>query len=138
MSIEQEFKDGFLEIYQEFYTDTIEYYRLKDADGGIYGERREQDRTYDEPVFLVGKVETVVPSGKDRDDRGRTANLFLNISVPTKSLEVNGLTEDFNLRELRKGKMRYKDRDYRITNIDLDIFLGNDNMMYIFEVKGEY
>lgn len=135
-NIQNAFINGIDEIYTKVFTDGINdgvyYYPYVDnPNKGIYQEDRFKE--YGEPLLLVARV-IVTPEVKEQDVKEPIAKAV--ITVTFKSLRDNGLdTSIQNLKELKKGYLRYKDTYYEIKKIKPQSFIADTYLTYAFECE---
>jgi hypothetical protein len=120
----KDFQDGLYELYETLGSTRLYYYRLTpNSTPNIYGECL--DKTYEEPIQLVGSIEPV--TGSDRynflldklstKDRG-----YLCVKVPYKCILDIGTTDP---NELDKGRLEINSKMYEIVLVLMeDTFLG--------------
>lgn len=130
----RDFQEGVYELYNTLGTNKLYYYKLNpNSTPNIYGECT--DKTYEEPIQLVGSVE---PMGDLNRTVDRLAHLstvergYLKVKVPFKSILDIGTTD---MNELDKGRLEINSKMYDISYvIGEDLFLG-EYSVYEFTCK---
>lgn len=128
--IEQDFQEGVLEVYGEFFTHTMPFYflDLDASDVNSYGETT--NKVYKEPVYLVARIKI---DPKDGDKAVNRDSNTAKIRVPTKSMWENGLsTESKDLAKMIQGKFVWNGINYQVKRVQPLSMIGDHFLFHEF------
>ena len=131
--ISNEFLEGIYEVFSLLMTDQI-FLKLLDEKNtvtNIYEETKQ--KTYLEPIQLVGKVSFSKEQGEE-DVEG--VQDLATITIPTKSLLDNNISvSPDNLKTLIKGAMCYEGVDYDIKRVVPTTNIDSVFQFYVFHCE---